>query len=261
MPEPRIVFRDEWLAVIEKPPGLVVHPAPGHHGATLVSVLGEMLGGGEPERPGIVHRLDRDTSGLMIVARQERSHAELSKAIHDHLVRPRVPGSARGPPAIAQGHDRRPAGPRLQARRQAHRRRPRRTRGADPFRGRSSRFGTRSLVRARLETGRTHQIRAHFKAIGHPVGGDASTARAGASGSSASSCIARRSGSIIRSPASAWSSPRSCRADLQAALELRSRGLLTSAGARLLLHWAASSNRPLAAIAKRPCPVGSPAAP
>ena len=71
---PLVVFEDEWLAIVDKPAGLVTHPAPGHRGPTLVSELGGLLGGGEAERPGIVHRLDRDTSGLMIVARGDEAH-------------------------------------------------------------------------------------------------------------------------------------------------------------------------------------------
>ncbi|HEX6229099.1 MAG TPA: pseudouridine synthase, partial [Solirubrobacterales bacterium] len=68
MSELRVVYMDESLAVVDKPAGLVVHPAPSHRGATMVDELSEILGGGEPERPGIVHRLDRGTSGLMVVA-------------------------------------------------------------------------------------------------------------------------------------------------------------------------------------------------
>ena len=78
---PGIVYRGERLAVIDKPAGLVVHPARGHRGDTLVDVLGDLLGGGEPERPGIVHRLDKDTSGLMIVARDDEAHRRLSAMI------------------------------------------------------------------------------------------------------------------------------------------------------------------------------------
>src|SRR5262249_47807153 len=75
MPEPRLVHTDEWLAVVDKPAGLIVHAAPGHSGPTLVGVLGNLLGGGgDPARPGIVHRLDKDTSGLMIVARTDEAH-------------------------------------------------------------------------------------------------------------------------------------------------------------------------------------------
>ena len=95
--EPTVVFADESLAVVDKPAGLVVHAAPGHRGKTLVDVLGDLLAGGEPGRPGIVHRLDKDTSGLMLVARTDEAHRALSKLIaeqgvadrghvHPHLV-------------------------------------------------------------------------------------------------------------------------------------------------------------------------------
>ena len=80
-PAPPLVHVDEHLAVVDKPAGLVVHPAPGHRGETLVSVLGELLGGGEEGRPGIVHRLDKDTSGLMLVARDDESHRRLAAQI------------------------------------------------------------------------------------------------------------------------------------------------------------------------------------
>src|SRR5262249_56206639 len=82
-PEPSrlITYLDEDLGVIEKPAGLVVHSAPSHSGETLVDLLGEILGGGEAGRPGIVHRLDKNTSGLMIVARNEESHRALARMV------------------------------------------------------------------------------------------------------------------------------------------------------------------------------------
>src|SRR3954451_6502300 len=83
----RGVHLDEDLAVVEKPAGLVVHPAPSHRGPTLVSELEEILGGGaDPERPGIVHRLDKDTSGLLVVARNEETHAALQAAVRERQV-------------------------------------------------------------------------------------------------------------------------------------------------------------------------------
>src|SRR5690242_10463707 len=83
----RVVYEDEALAVVDKPAGLVVHPAPSHRGATLVSELGELLGGGEdPERPGIVHRLDKGTSGLLVVARSDEAHAALQLAVREREV-------------------------------------------------------------------------------------------------------------------------------------------------------------------------------
>jgi 23S rRNA pseudouridine1911/1915/1917 synthase len=86
-PEPRILHLDEALAVIEKPAGLVVHPAPSHSGPTLVDALTEILGGGaDEERPGIVHRLDKDTSGLLVVARTDAAHAALQRQVKDREV-------------------------------------------------------------------------------------------------------------------------------------------------------------------------------
>ncbi|HEY8640042.1 MAG TPA: pseudouridine synthase, partial [Solirubrobacterales bacterium] len=80
-PAAEIVHLDESLAVIDKPAGLVVHPAPSHRGPTLVDQLADLLGGGDPERPGIVHRLDKDTSGLLVVARTEEAQLALSAQV------------------------------------------------------------------------------------------------------------------------------------------------------------------------------------
>lgn len=167
----RIVFSDDRLAVIDKPAGLVVHPAPGHRGETLVSVLGDLLGGGEDERPGIVHRLDRDTSGLMLVARDDEAHRRLAAMIKRHhvertylaLVEGAVP-SRTGTIDAPLGRDHR-----------APEKRAVRGRGARAARTHFTVvevLPADTLVEARLETGRTHQIRAHFAAIGHPVAGD-----------------------------------------------------------------------------------------
>jgi 23S rRNA pseudouridine1911/1915/1917 synthase len=170
-PEPRIVHADDRLAVIDKPAGLVVHPAPGHRGETLVSVLGDMLGGGEAARPGIVHRLDRDTSGLMLVARDDEAHRRLAAMIKAHdvartylaLVEGRIP-SRTGTIDAPLGRDHR-----------APERRAVRGRGSRDARTHFTAIEVLpadTLVEARLETGRTHQIRVHFAAIGHPVAGD-----------------------------------------------------------------------------------------
>ena len=170
-PEPRIAHLDDWLAVVEKPAGLVVHPAPGHAGPTLVSALAELLGGGEAERPGIVQRLDKDTSGLMVVARHERSHRALSEAIGERRVR-------REYLALADGHMRSRTGTidaplgrdfRAPERRAVGGRSPREARTHFEVREALARD---SLLLVRLETGRTHQIRAHLASIGHPLVGD-----------------------------------------------------------------------------------------
>ena len=167
-----IIHADEWLAVVEKPAGLVVHAAPGHRGPTLVDVLGDLLAGGEdPGRPGIVHRLDRDTSGLMVVARSPEAHGILAEAIKAHRIEREYLALVEGRPASRAGTIDAPLG------------RDFRTPERRAVGGRGSRearthfetveaLATDALCRVRLETGRTHQIRAHFAAIGHPVAGD-----------------------------------------------------------------------------------------
>jgi 23S rRNA pseudouridine1911/1915/1917 synthase len=169
---PRVVHADEWLAVIDKPAGLVVHAAPGHRGPTLVDALRGLLGGGDdPDRPGIVHRLDKDTSGLMVVARTADSHAALSELIRRHEVDRRYLALVEGRPSARSGTIDAPLG-------RDHRAPERRAVGGRGAREARTHFEVvetfprDTLVEARLETGRTHQIRAHFAAIGHPVAGD-----------------------------------------------------------------------------------------
>ena len=166
-----VVHLDEDVAVIEKPAGLVVHSAPSHRGQTLVDLLEGIAGGGEGARPGIVHRLDKDTSGLMLVARNEEAHKALAAAVKNREV-------VREYTALVEGHLDSRSGT-IDAPLGRHRRR--RTRMA--VRGTASRdarthfevieaLPADTLVHARLETGRTHQIRVHFAAIEHPVAGD-----------------------------------------------------------------------------------------
>jgi 23S rRNA pseudouridine1911/1915/1917 synthase len=170
--EPRLVHADEWLAVIDKPAGLIVHAAPGHSGPTLVDALGDLLGGGaDPERPGIVHRLDRDTSGLMIVARRDEAHRLLAAQIKAREVR-------RAYLALIEGHPRSRTGVIDAPLGRDYRAPERRAVGGRAAREARTRFTVLdllpedALVEARLETGRTHQVRAHFAAIGHPLAGD-----------------------------------------------------------------------------------------
>jgi 23S rRNA pseudouridine1911/1915/1917 synthase len=170
--EPRLAHVDEWLAVVDKPAGLVVHHGAGVRGPTLVDVLEGLLGGGDdPARPGIVHRLDRDTSGLMIVARTEASHRRLAEMIRRREVDRRYLALVEGRPRSREGTIDAPLG-------RDHRAPERRAVGGRGAREARTHFRVieslpaDSLVEARLETGRTHQIRAHFAAIGHPVCGD-----------------------------------------------------------------------------------------
>ncbi len=171
-----VVHADDDVIVVDKPPGLVVHPGHGRPDATLVNGLlarfPELAGVGEAHRPGIVHRLDVGTSGLLIVARTPDAHAALVTALAERAVRRRYDTVVAGRPEAAAGLVDAPVGrdprePSLMA--VVADGRPARTRYevVEGFEAAGS-----ALLACELETGRTHQIRVHLSAIGHPVVGD-----------------------------------------------------------------------------------------
>jgi 23S rRNA pseudouridine1911/1915/1917 synthase len=166
-----IVWQDEYLLVVDKPAGLVVHPARGHQEGTLSQLLAGTAAGGEPERAGIVHRLDRDTSGLLVVASTEEAHRLLQAALRERLIEREYLALVEGRPPARTGTIEAPIGrhPRIRTRMAV---------GGSGAREARTHFtlerslGRVSLLRLRLDTGRTHQIRVHLQAIDHPVCGD-----------------------------------------------------------------------------------------
>ena len=172
----RFVYEDEHLAVLDKPAGLVVHPGPGHWDDSLVNVLvgrgTPLSAGGEPGggRPGIVHRLDRDTSGLLIVAKTDLAHRRLARAIEQRKVERTYAALAWGhfaksPVEITAPIDRHPEDRKKMTVKAGGRH-------AVTFLAVVARFAHTDLVRVTLGTGRTHQIRVHLGHVGHPVVGD-----------------------------------------------------------------------------------------
>jgi 23S rRNA pseudouridine1911/1915/1917 synthase len=169
-----IVHQDEDLLVIDKPPGLVVHPAPGNPTGTLVNALlhavGDLSGIGGVLRPGIVHRLDKDTSGLMVVAKHDEAHRILSAELKARRIRRAYLAAAWG----HLPHDEVPVDAPI-GRHPTERKRMAVVPDGRPARTRFfrlERWRAAELVRAELDTGRTHQIRVHLLHLGHPVVGD-----------------------------------------------------------------------------------------
>ncbi len=180
-PQLKIAWQDEHLLVVDKPAGLVVHPARGHREGTLSQLLTDTVGGvagGDPDRPGIVHRLDRDTSGLLVVARNEETHRLLQDALRKRLIEREYLALVEGLPPARSGTIEAPIGrhPRIRTRMAV---------GGTASREARTHFTLErslpgvSLLRLRLDTGRTHQIRVHLQAIGHPVCGDPEYGTAG----------------------------------------------------------------------------------
>jgi len=180
-----IAYEDEHIVVVDKPAGLVVHPAPGTPDRTLVNALlahcGDSLSGiGGVRRPGIVHRLDKDTSGLMVVAKTDRAHKALAAQFSDRTLHRVYQALVWGVPTPARGEIEAPIGRHPTARTRMAVVPP----TAPDARVALTRYATRrvwsmavALVECRLATGRTHQIRVHMTHIGHPLVGDATYGR------------------------------------------------------------------------------------
>ena len=182
-PEPmplRIAFEDEHLLVVDKPAGVVVHPAPGHATGTLVHGLlaHSAAGGDEPERPGIVHRLDRDTSGLMVVARSAEAHRRLQALVRRRALERRYLALVCGRPRSRRGRIEAPIG-RDRTVPTRHSLDTATPREAVTHFELVDLLARHALLDVALETGRTHQIRVHLEAIGLPVAGDAVYGRPG----------------------------------------------------------------------------------
>ncbi len=170
-----IVYRDENLIVVNKPPGIVMYPAPGHPGGTLMNAIAyhvdRLATIGAPLRPGVVHRIDKDTSGLIVVALTDEAYFDLVRQFKDRSIERRYIALIYGQLKENRGEIELPIGRSLTHRKKMSTR-VRRGKPAKTLWRVIKRYRDASMVEVRLATGRTHQIRVHFSALGHPVLGD-----------------------------------------------------------------------------------------
>ena len=172
-----VVFEDEHLLVVDKPAGLVVHPAAGNFDGTLVNALlhhcaGQLSGIGGVARPGIVHRIDKDTSGLLVVAKTDRAHEGLARQFAAHSIDRRYLAAVSGVPRTAEGTVDAPLARSASDRKKIAIVADGRGKRAVTHWTRLRQWRDAALVQCRLETGRTHQVRVHLASIGHPLLGD-----------------------------------------------------------------------------------------
>lgn len=172
-----IMFEDEHLMVVDKPAGLVVHPAAGNRDRTLVNALlhhcaGRLSGIGGVARPGIVHRIDKDTSGLLVVAKTDRAHEGLARQFAAHSIDRRYLAVVSGVPALNEGAVDAPLARSVHDRKKIAVVRDGRGKRAVTHWQVRTKWRDAALVECRLETGRTHQVRVHMASIGHPLLGD-----------------------------------------------------------------------------------------
>ncbi len=172
-----IVYEDEHLLVVDKPAGLVVHPAAGNRDGTLVNALlhhcgGSLSGIGGVARPGIVHRIDKDTSGLLVIAKHDKAHEGLAKQFADHSIDRRYLAIVSGVPRQAEGSVDAPLARSPQNRKKIAIVSAGKGKRAVTHWKRLELLNDAALVECRLETGRTHQVRVHMASLGHPLVGD-----------------------------------------------------------------------------------------